>query len=343
MCFLGWSMLHADPRRPAFQRQNDLVIRWGGPNADNVYRHARVDAVRRYRIAGRMHSCEDFVLAVRAGFMHMETWGTLVEVTASELGIGAGDDFELLLGGDAPGAIPLPEGAVMVSIREYYLGWDAGEPATFTIECLDDEGPASPPTDDVLARRLIDAISHIEQSMAYWDRYLAEARARQADNSFAPSLQVAKGLAAANYVYCFWNLGPDEALYVQSEVPDARYWSFQLYNLRWFEAFDLDDRITSRNHRQMWLGDDGRARAVIASRDPGVPNWLDAGGRREGLLMLRWFWPQPGAVSPSPTAQVVAVDDVRAAFPADAPAVSIDARRAERRARLDHLAWRFRT
>ena len=32
---------HADPRAPAFQRQNDLFTQWGGPNADNVYRHAR--------------------------------------------------------------------------------------------------------------------------------------------------------------------------------------------------------------------------------------------------------------------------------------------------------------
>ena len=341
VCFLGWSVLHADPRRPAFQRQNDLVSRWGGPNADNAYRHARVDPARRYRIRGRMHGCEDFILAIRAGFMHMETWGTLAQVTASELGIGVGDDFELLLGGDAPGAIPLPEGAVMVSVREYYLDWSAAEPATFTIECLDDEGPGSPTKGDELAHRLTDGIAHVEQSMAYWERYLLDARARHVDNSFAPSVQVAKGLAAANYVYCFWNLGPDEALCLESDPPDARYWSLQLYNLRWFEAFDLDDRVTSLNHRQVWMGGDGRVHAVVSHQDPGVPNWLDTGGRGEGLLMLRWFW--PGGDAPSPAARVVKVGDVAAAFPPGAPAVDVERRRAERRRRLDHLAWRFRT
>src|SRR5438094_5427487 len=85
VCWLGWSVLHADARLPAFHRQNDLVTRWGGPNADNVYRHARVDPRRRIRLRGTMHACEDFILAVRAGFMHMETWGTLTQVTASEL------------------------------------------------------------------------------------------------------------------------------------------------------------------------------------------------------------------------------------------------------------------
>ena len=30
-----------------------------------------------------------------------------------------------------------PEGALSVSIREYYFDWQPREPATFTIECLD--------------------------------------------------------------------------------------------------------------------------------------------------------------------------------------------------------------
>jgi hypothetical protein len=30
--------------------------------------------------------------------MHLPTWGTLVELTASELGISEGDDFEILVG-----------------------------------------------------------------------------------------------------------------------------------------------------------------------------------------------------------------------------------------------------
>ena len=98
LCWMGWSVFHADPRRPTFQRQNDLITQWGGPNADNVYRHARVEPGRRYRIRGRMHSCEEFILAVRAGFMHLPTWGTLLEVTASELGIGEGDEFDFEVG-----------------------------------------------------------------------------------------------------------------------------------------------------------------------------------------------------------------------------------------------------
>ncbi|HAI64635.1 MAG TPA: hypothetical protein DCM13_07090, partial [Acidimicrobiaceae bacterium] len=55
--WISWSVLHADPSRPAFHRHNDLVSQWGGPNADNVYRHARIDPAKRYVVRGRMHSC----------------------------------------------------------------------------------------------------------------------------------------------------------------------------------------------------------------------------------------------------------------------------------------------
>ena len=51
-------------------------------NQDNAYHHARIDPAHRYRIRGYMHSCEEFVLTLRAGFMHMETWGTKATITA---------------------------------------------------------------------------------------------------------------------------------------------------------------------------------------------------------------------------------------------------------------------
>src|SRR5437763_174831 len=77
LCWLGWSLAHGDPTTPIFQRQNDLVTMWGGPNADNVYRHARVDPGCTYRIRGKMRSCEQFALAIRPGFRHTDTPATL--------------------------------------------------------------------------------------------------------------------------------------------------------------------------------------------------------------------------------------------------------------------------
>ena len=60
-------------------------------------------------------------------------------------------------------------------------------------------------------------------------------------------------------------------------MPDSRYWSFQLYNLAWFELVDPVDRQTSLSHEQVSIDGDGRVRVVVSHRDPGVANWLDVG------------------------------------------------------------------
>ncbi len=148
-------------------------------------------------------------------------------------------------------------------------------------------------------------------------------------------------MQAANYAFCFFDLAPDEALIVECDVPESRYWSFHLYALAWWEALEYGSRVTSRNHTQTRVGDDGRVRVVVAHEDPGVPNWLDTEGRREALLTLRWFW-ATGA-PPRPSTRVVKLADVRAALPAETPPVHADERRAEIRARRTHLMWRFRT
>lgn len=341
VCWLGWEALHDDPATPMFQRQNDLVTQWGGPNVDNLYRHARIDPAGTYRIRGRMHSCEEFLLAVRAGFMHRETWGTLNETSATDFGIGAGDEFELILSATPQNGnwVRLDPGAVMVSIREYYFDWQPAEPATFVIERLDDAPPARL-TEDRLTHALAEAADEVERSLRYWNDYLVRHRAELGDNQVGPPSKVGKGLEAASYGFVFWRLGPDEALVLDTEVPDARYWSFQLYRLGWFEAFDHVHRQTSLNHRQARVDDDGRVRVVLAHRDPGVPNWLDGEGRDGGLLTYRWFW---SATQPLPTGRVVPVDEVRALLPADTPVVDATARAATVAARRAHIAWRYRT
>ena len=41
------------------------MIRWGGPNVDQVTRRARVDGSGTYEITGNMGACEDFILTVK--------------------------------------------------------------------------------------------------------------------------------------------------------------------------------------------------------------------------------------------------------------------------------------
>ena len=341
-CWLGWAVGHSDTTAPFFHRSNDLVTQWGGPNQDNAYHHARIDPSRRYRIRGQMNSCEQFALTLRAGFMHMPIWGTKAAVSSHERGIQRGDSFELLLGGDGsdPDWLQIPPEVTTVSLREYYLDWEPVEPAVFTIECLDRVDPPGRVTAEHVASQIEAALDQIENSIVYWNDYMHEHRAKGVDNELSLPMKLAKGLGAARYAFCFWNLAPGEALLVDSDVPDARYWNLQLATLSWFEQVDPVHRISSINQRQAHIGSDGRVRMVLAHEDPGVPNWLDTGGRTEGLMTYRWFWPN---ADPSPTTTVIPLAEVASHFPADTPRVDLEARRADVRARKEHLAWRFRT
>ena len=54
---------------------------------------------------------------------------------------------------------------------------------------------------------------------------------------------------------------------------------------------------------QAVLERDGTLRVVITHRDPGVPNWLNTAGHREGLFFCRWL--QANELAAQPTSKVV--------------------------------------
>jgi hypothetical protein len=80
-----------------------------------------------------------------------------------------------------------------------------------------------------------------------------------------------------------------------------------------------DLRQSSLNGHQAMLDPDGMFRAVIAHRDPGVPNWLDAAGHTDGLIVCRYF--RPESVE-EPVFRVVPFDKVRDELPASTMTVA---------------------
>lgn len=343
-CWSNWELFHADPRRPLFQRQNDLLTPWGGPSADYVYRHARIDSTRTYIFRGHMNSCDEFVIAMRAGFMHQAVWGTIAQHCASDHGIGKDDTFEIQIGG-TPGVlphIPIPEKATVFSFREFYFTWEERDPAVFTLECVDDDvDKPTPRIDDaLLAARMERAITSTEESIRFWNNYINEKRAMAPSNTFASTMKVIGGLELARYGFCFYDLGPDDALIVETDIPTARYWGFQLYETAWYDLLEPLDRLISTNHTDTHVSSDGKVRMVISHTDPGCVNWLDAGGRERGLLTFRWFW---ATSDPNPVAKVIPVDDVWAHLPNDTPSVDPASRAEHVKQRRRQLTWRFRT
>jgi hypothetical protein len=229
----------------------------------------------------------------------------------------------------------------MASFREYYFDWKAEDPAFMTIECIDDDIDAPAPRLDAtaLAARLEDAVLGVEHSVRNWNDYLNEHRAGGTDNVMALPHKVSKGLAAARYAFGFWDLGPDDALVLESTVPDARYWSFQLYEMGTYELVDMVEHQSSLNHRQVRIDPDGKVRVVLSHRDPGLANWLDTANRRVGQFTYRFFWAEG---DPAFTTRVVKIDELSSLLP-DSERVTPDERAAALAARRAHFAFRYRT
>jgi hypothetical protein len=341
--WLGWAIGYADAEFPAFFRQNDLVVRWGGPNVDQVTRRARVRADRTYRIHGNMGACEDFILTMKDGDMHMDHYGVLHETLASELGIGPGDDFTITLSAaEVPGPwVRLHPEATMVNLREYYFDWQPAAPALVTIECVETLGTAPQPLTPARVDAMLDeAATTIERSIVYWNDYVRTAKAEVGPNTMGAPRHNAGGSSRISYSFGFFELGPDDALVIDATAGRARFWDIQLYTMGWFEPFDYANRTTSLNHEQSRLSSDDHFRAVLAHRDPSVPNWLDTEGRSEGMVTHRWI---DAVEPPGIHALVVPFDDLAVHLPADTPRVDPDERRDEIRRRQAHVAWRYRT
>ena len=113
----------------------------------------------------------------------------------------------------------------------------------------------------------------------------------------------------------------------------------------WGVTADSARHQNSLNNHQAVLNADGRITAVVANVDPGVVNWIDPGGLRERILMLRWqlLDQEPGADDqPGVTVRRVRAADLSTLLPPTAPRLaSATERRIQIAARGAGYASRF--
>lgn len=88
-----------------------------------------------------------------------------------------------------------------------------------------------------------------------------------------------------------WEIAEDEALVIDLVPPACDYWNFQLGNI-WAESLDYRFRNVHVNSGGAVYHDDGSVRLVVAHRDPGVPNWIDAAGLPTGMIFWRFLLPE---------------------------------------------------
>ena len=251
--------------------------------------------------------------------------------------------------------------AAYISGRQLFNDWEYEEAIHFEITQSGAEGTHPPAYSAVRAAQEIrDFGETVRNQMHFWNAFWAIPMGTYGEregtipgvafkrNGFN-QINVASGATGGGmstnlYAGGVFELAPDEALIIENRIPlKPNYVGFQLSNL-WGESIEYTNRTGSLNGHQMAVDPDGVIRLVVAHRDPGVPNWLDTSGHREGFLAPRWAYSETPeqAQWPSITATKVQFEDIRQHLHDSTPAVTAEQRRAQVAIRQRHVQRRFR-
>ncbi|NVI08554.1 DUF1214 domain-containing protein [Paraburkholderia youngii] len=288
------------------------------PNPDDTYFVAPLRGDLRYRLVGERGSVHLLTLDIGRGIMGTtdKIHPPLGQFDLDDLEIGEDGSFEVLLSARRPAGyhgnwLELHPEADFAMLRQRSYAWGAERDARIAIECLDAPRTKPPMGHEEIARRTGELMDYAERLSRRWLMHMQQLRTRINVNEFE-FFAFGGGLAKQAYWQAIFDFGDDEALILETVLPQARrYWNVQL-NDALFNALDYIDHQSSLNGHQAHVDEDGYFRAVIAHRDPGVANWLDTCGVNRGTAIGRWY----GCSSePVPTLKRVPVSELRNHLP----------------------------
>ncbi len=304
---------------------------WGAPSPDFRYHWTAIDGARTYRISGRRGTTQWLHIQAQRGWWGDADQANIGSWDVDNFAINADGSFEIIASSTPqPGnwmkLDPTAHNTCLL-VRDIWDDWQVEEGASVHIELLDPR-----PGDTVLLSE--EQIAERLGKIAFQTRFSVETFLRMNDdvmdavgtNCFwLPTEDVTKigGNPLASYVKMMYDLGPDDAIIIECEIPNVRYWSLQLAD-HLYQTTDYRFHQSSLNNRQALLDADGRVRMVLSARDPGVPNWIDPAGLMQGLAQWRWYLSDR---FPVPTATLVPVSRVRDHLPADTPVITVEQRR----------------
>jgi hypothetical protein len=282
----------SDPDFPFFYKASHETAKIGADNPDNIYWNATVSGDCDYRISGRRGTMAYFSIGSKANRYHIDgTMASTGELYDEQIPWGPDGTFEIIASASKkPGAwLPMAADTSFIIIRQSYLDRAAETPGDFRIERLG--GPAAPaPFDpvrlDAALTRTAAFVRGTASTFADWARLF-----RQQPNQLPQRDQQMYWRAGGDpniyYLHGYYEIAADEAWVIEVTPPDCPYWNFQLDNW-WMESLDYRFRKISVNKHTARLDKGGKLTLVVADRDVGLGEWIDASGHQHGTALLRW-------------------------------------------------------
>ncbi len=346
-------IFHSDPDHPDMVPFLNATFASMGPNPDNVYYLSAMSGQGVYRVSGdrgSVHLC-GLNLSASSGpgkgmWMEDAPGPNVGETDLDAFEIMADGTFEFIISpekpkGRGPNWMKLDPRTQFFLVRQISYDWLNEVDARIAIERLDTPAPRPRPSAEAIENNMRLAAGYVCNGTRFWLEFMKKLRDERQINTLTTTHQWASGGIISQVYYDGpWHIEEDEALVIESEVPDrCRYWNLQLADPL-FCGIDMINRQTSINGFQARLDGDGKFRAVLSHGDPGIPNWLDAGGYRKGSMLGRWL---ESDSAPQPSVTKVPVASVRDLLPDDTPKVTPEERdhalRARRKAAQLRRRW----
>jgi hypothetical protein len=230
-------------------------------------------------------------------------------------------------------------------IRRFFDDW-YGDRGTLDIELLDGPIDNKDLDEAEMARRIVRAANLLTFLVDKWtigiyDLYMTRNGGRKNSVAVVPGAEIASDSAGSPDTFYTWgifDIQDDEALLIEYDAPRAAFWSLQVQDV-WTKPIDYLDHQSDINQKQAAVDRDGKFRAVICLKDPGVANWLDTDGRKEGTIVGRAYLAQEAPAQP--VVNLIKIKDLKAHLPEDTKYVTAAQRKAAAKLRRNGLLKMF--
>jgi hypothetical protein len=284
----------ADADFPEFYPICHPTAKMGADNPDNAYRTACVRGDFDYVIRGTRGGAPYLSFGTKANRFGID--GSMLstgELNATDLQLGEKGEFEVVVSArpQSQNWLAMTTDSNILVVRETFLDRKIEVPSTMKIERLN--GPKTP--QPLSAQRLdsaLDAAGKFVRGTAamfvdWTESFRAESNVLNDMNQ--ETFQSAGGDPNIHYFHGYWALQDDEALVIQTEVPDCIAWNFQVDNY-WMESLEYRYLPVNLNKASAIRSEDGSVTLVVAAQRPApeIANWLATGGHAAGTMLLRW-------------------------------------------------------
>jgi hypothetical protein len=331
-----------DPRYPEFvpYLNSGFLLQ---PNPDSIYYVASLDGTGTYRVTGERGNAP--VVGFATGNKMFGTDGLKMgkgfgNYDANELTLDSDGRFSVIFSAERPSGydgdwLHLDPASDFIMLRQFSYDWGNERDVRIAIERLDKpaelKARLTPQEVDAKLRKVFDYAVDVSRVA------LAQIK-RTHDGGFVNKMHIHTFQDMGNgedwpqaYFEMVFDIAPDEALVIESELPETRtYWNVQVIDGLWNQV-DIPYRQSSLNGHTAKVDADGKFRAVLSHVDPACHNWLDTGGSGYGMLIGRWY-----RCSSTPTPQVTKMKlaEVDGYLGSGSPRASADERAEQMRRRL---------